>query len=336
MDVLLTLDYEMCNGLDSGTVQNCLITPTEELLKIIDKYNFKATFFIDTCFLIRLRQLKDNHVELERDWNLITQQISKLATEGHDIELHLHPNWYNATYVGGRWNSVMDDYKLSDMTSEEVDSMFSQGIKLLESLTKKKVVAFRAGAYCIQTLKNYPDLYRKYGIKIDSSVNRYHSVKTEKWEWFDYTTIPSKYQYFFSSDVCVEDSNGDLIEVSIPSHRISFLKKYVSRYKMSKITLSRKPWGDGKASVGGALYSCFKKRWVRFIAHLKPIYIVASIDSVGSYYLDSIYMKEKKAGNYLLIMGHPKCFTPFSLRYFEKFLNERSSEFTNIAINTFL
>jgi len=335
MDVLLTLDYEMCNGLDSGTVQNCLITPTEELLKVLDKYNFKATFFVDTCFLIRLKQLKDSYPELEKDWDLITNQISRLAKEGHDIELHLHPNWYNATYIEGKWHSIMDDYKLSDMSPEVVDSMFSEGINLLESLTRQKVVAFRAGAYCLQTLKNYPDIFRKHGIKIDSSVNRYHSTKTEKWEWYDYMNIPSKYKYHFCNDVCVEDSNGDLIEVSIPSHNISFVNNYIARYRISKSSLSRKPWGDGKASVGGALYTGFKKLWVRIKAHLKPIFIVASIDSSSSYYLDSIYKKEKKAGYYLLIMGHPKCLTPFSLRLFDEFLDKRSCGFTNVVINMF-
>jgi len=41
MNILITLDYELFNGEKSGSVNNSLITPMQELLKVLDKYNFK-------------------------------------------------------------------------------------------------------------------------------------------------------------------------------------------------------------------------------------------------------------------------------------------------------
>lgn len=332
-DILLTLDYEMCNGISSGTVQNCLITPTEELLKVLDKHNFKATFFVDTCFLNRLKKETELHSELLVDYNKIINQLKRLSENGHDLQLHLHPNWYNAIYEGGKWTSIMDDYKLSDMPSNIIDEMFQDGIGLLQSISCKPVIAFRAGAYCIQTFKDFHKTFAKYGIKIDSSVNRNRKAMTEKWEWFDFTDIPSKYFYRFSSDVSRCEENGPLIEISIPNYRLSLFTNYINRFKTKQSKFSTKPWGDGSSSVGGALYGGVKRFWIKLFAHFRPIYACASIDSTGANYLNYIFEKENNSCNYMLIMGHPKCLTQFSLNRFDMFLRKHKGAYSNKTIS---
>src|SRR5574344_1713483 len=103
MNIYLTLDYELFMGVNSGSVQNCLITPTNKLIEMMDKYKIKATFFVDGCYLLRLKELKDKYEKLNQDWKNITDQLSRLSSEGHDIELHIHPQWYDAKYVKGKW-----------------------------------------------------------------------------------------------------------------------------------------------------------------------------------------------------------------------------------------
>lgn len=332
-DILLTLDYEMCNGISSGTVQNCLITPTEELLKVLDKHNFKATFFVDTCFLNRLKKETELHSELLVDYYKIINQLKRLSEDGHDLQLHLHPNWYNAIYEGGKWTSIMDDYKLSDMPSKIIDELFKDGIKLLQSISGKPVIAFRAGAYCIQTYKEFHKTFSKFGIKIDSSVNRNRKAETEKWEWFDFTDIPSKYSYRFSSDVTKYDENGSLVEISIPNYRLSYFMKYIYCFKSKLSKISTRPWGDGSSSVGGALYGGAKRFWVKLIAHCRPIYTCASIDSTGANYLNYIFEREKISGNYMLVMGHPKCLTQYSLNRFDEFLRNQKGTYNSKTIS---
>ena len=161
MRTLLTLDYELFNGLNSGTVQNCLITPTEELLKVLDKHGFKATFFVDTVFLNRLTSLKSDIPALQNDWNLIERQLKRLSNRGHQLQLHLHPQWFNAKYENGKWESVLTDYKLSDMREEEVELMFIEGCRLIQQVCGGSPIAFRAGAYCLQTFSETRNaLYR--------------------------------------------------------------------------------------------------------------------------------------------------------------------------------
>ena len=333
MDIILTLDYELFNGKQSGSVQNCLLKPTNELIKVLDRHEFKATFFVDVCFLLKLKSLSSGFLELERDWKAVYSQIKQLSDNGHDIELHMHPNWHRATYSDGVWSSNVDDYKLSDMPVNAANSFFRDGIELLSSIIEKPIRAFRAGAYCLQTYKQYPDIFRNYGIEIDSSVFRYRSAKTEKWEWYDYTKIPSEYTYRFDNDVCEKVNSGSFCEVSIPNYRVSHLSKVLTLVQRREDNELTRPWGDGKSSVGGALYSKPKKYLSKVINFMKPQYRVASIDGLAADFLKALYKEEKKrGGSYFMVMGHPKLFTPRSLNDFDIFLTDMEGKYHNKTI----
>ena len=52
MNIYFTFDYELFFGSNSGTIENCIVKPTNELIKIANKYNVKFTFFVDSGFLI--------------------------------------------------------------------------------------------------------------------------------------------------------------------------------------------------------------------------------------------------------------------------------------------
>lgn len=329
IDFYITLDYELYNGLKSGTVQNCLITPTYELLRVLDKYKIRAVFFVDACFLLRLRELSGIYFNLQKEYYLITRQIQELSLKGHDIQLHLHPNWYRASFDGNNWVSVMDDYKLSDIPKDVAERLINDGTILLKEITGKDVIAFRAGAYCLQTYKDYPTVFRKYGIFIDSSVNRNKTVKTEKWEWYDFSNIPKEYTYRYSFDVCKKDEKGDCIEFSIPNYRVSFFMKLKTRLLLKGESSSLRMWGDGKSSVGGALYKGIKKYYYRIKARLIPQRYPASIDGVNVCYLDYFFTRELHNKGYFMIMGHPKCFSPFSLKTLEFFLKKHRQYLNN-------
>ena len=336
MKVLLTLDYELFNGLEGGTVQNCIIKPTEKLCEVLDKYNFKATFFVDVCFLLRLQVLKAENFELEKDWGAIVKQLTWLSNRGHDLELHIHPNWYRSSFQNGLWSSVIEDYKLSDIPKDVAARIFKNGALLLEEITGKKTVAFRAGAYCLQTFDSYSDTFKDNGIKIDSSVFRNRSAKTDKWEWYDYTSIPAEYSYLFSDDVCKKQEKGCYVEVSIPSYRMSAVQYLGYKYKTGKMPASLlKRWGDGKTSIGGALLPWPQRIMNRIKRTISSRLVSASIDGTSVSYLDSLYKKEQKNGDYFLIMGHPKLLTPYSISGLADFLRNNIESIENVTIDSF-
>ena len=71
--ILITLDYELFFGKNTGTVENSLIIPTTILTDICAKYSVPLTFFVDAGYLIALERCFDNHSILQRDFNLISK-----------------------------------------------------------------------------------------------------------------------------------------------------------------------------------------------------------------------------------------------------------------------
>ena len=58
MNIFLTYDYELFFGESTGSVDKCMIEPTNQLLKIAKEFNIKMTFFVDVGYLIKLKASK--------------------------------------------------------------------------------------------------------------------------------------------------------------------------------------------------------------------------------------------------------------------------------------
>ena len=321
MKVLVTLDYELFNGKEGGTVTNCLINPMDAFLSTIDKHNVKITVFVDACFLLRLKELKEDDHNIKGDWEKVTENLRQLAETGHSIQLHLHPQWLKAKAIDGRWYSDLSLYKLSDLTEAESLELFKKGCTIIEEVTGIKPVAFRAGDYCAQTFKGLPQALRENGIIIDSSVLRGKSSKNER-EWFDYSKIPDEYFYKFNNSVDVKDEEGIFLEISIPTYPHSLTEIYYRKKKVGRLGEITKSWGDGTSSTGTQLMSSREK--VLHILHMltKSNRMSASVDGISATFLDEIYrLERKKKSPYMLIMGHPKTFTPYYLDLFDSFLD---------------
>lgn len=330
MNIYLTLDYELFMGVNSGSVQNCLITPTNKLIEMMDKYKIKATFFVDGCYLLRLKELKDKYEKLNQDWKNITDQLSRLSSEGHDIELHIHPQWYDAKYVKGKWVTNRKYYKLSDFSKTDAAIIFKESKSVLYNITGIEPVAFRAGGYSIQSA-DYVSLFRSNNIKIDSSVLRNKKTKKTDLQFYNYSELPSKNIYRFSDNIINEKQDGEFIEASISTLRISFLKYIIFVFVKSFYLLQRniyyKTWGDGIGSIGvtkgGKRISLKHRIHYLFSSHVKSL----TIDNFNAYFLINNYKYFKKTGkDDQLIIGHPKALSPYSISVLENFICQTKSD----------
>jgi hypothetical protein len=104
--LLFTFDYELFLGEKSGTVQQCLVTPTDQLIFCLDKYAFKAIFFIDTVYILHLKEIAEKHTAAKTDLDSIINQLVKIVKSGHEIHPHIHPHWMDAIYhpESNEWN----------------------------------------------------------------------------------------------------------------------------------------------------------------------------------------------------------------------------------------
>ena len=318
MNILLTFDYELFFGDSSGSVEKCMLQPTEDLLAIARGNEVVYTFFVDVGYLIASKK----YPELDAEREHIEAQIQLMVKEGHSVQLHVHPHWEKAEWKEGQWHSnTSGNYKLSDFSEEEAHSIIEKYKQVLELITGKTIFAFRAGGWCIQPFSHIQNAFRASGLSVDSSVIPGGFLMTDDYH-VDFTNAPRKSRYNFQKDVCIEVENGDFTEFPISSLRYSplfFWKLYIlGRLLPAK----HKMIGDGKfLSQGG------RKRSV--LTTYTDYHV-----STDGYYASKLSSGLQKSINLkfneMVVIGHPKGNTSYSLSKLKNFieLNQNNHCFT--------
>ncbi|MBT3520319.1 MAG: polysaccharide deacetylase family protein [Gammaproteobacteria bacterium] len=311
--ILITLDYELFFG-KSGSTDKCIVEPTERLLSILDKHNIKVSFFVDSGYILKLKEYMQNFDVLKKDYDLITQQIQKLSKEGHDIQLHIHPHWEDSIYDGKQWVFNTNRYKLSDFSEIEIDDVVRRYSIVLEEITNIKPTVFRAGGWCIQPFDKMANALKKYGIRIDSTVY-YNGKNTTPEKSFDFTDASQKDNWRFSNDPLIEEEDGCFLEIPISAVK-------TTPFFYFKFIFNKLFGGDNHKAIGdGSAITNSKKQILELL--LKPSYSVASIDGYKASLLNRCAKQNKEQ---LVLIGHPKAFTPFSLNSLETFISTRRND----------
>ena len=102
---------------------------------------------------ITFRRFENEQSELRvlaDEWENVVRETFR---QGHDIQLHIHPQWQNAQYQHGRWN-LTSDWSILNYSRETALQMLQGGKEYLENLLKDidpnyRCVSFRSGAWCI-------------------------------------------------------------------------------------------------------------------------------------------------------------------------------------------
>ncbi len=313
MNIFITLDYELFFGTKSGTANNCIINPTDRLLKVTDKYNVKCVFFVDAGYLVKLKELSKKFKTLLKDYELVSTQIRKLADNGHEIQLHIHPHWEDAIFDGESWSFDLTRYRLDAFNENEVLDIFFNYKSILEEISGKSIFAYRAGGWCIQPFPLIKKAMIKNKICIDSTIY-YKGKNVTPAQWFDFSKTKDLDTWRFEDDPCIENKKGTFLEVPIAYKKLSplFFWKFAIMKKIGGA--KHKSFGDGFASPR------FKKHIIKLL--LKNSFSVVSIDGYKTNFLRKAYFyyKKQKKNNFVMI-GHPKAFTEYSLSKLDKFLN---------------
>lgn len=318
MNVYFTFDYELFFGPKSGTVQNCIIKPTNELIKIAEKYGVKFVFFVDSGFLLKLQEYKEKYSILEKDYNDIVEQLEYLHKTGHDIQLHVHPHWEDSYFDGKKWVIDTSRYRLHQFAENEIDNIIYRYKKVLTEIVGNKVFAFRAGGWCIQPFAKIKNALKKHNVWLDSTVYR-NGVNLSTTHYFDFRGAPKKDNWKFENDPLIEDANGFFTEIPISSQRLSplFFWKFAITRKIP--TKKHKMFGDG-IPVGSPSSSILKML-------TSYSYSVVSCDGYKSSTLKRAYKNAKKdKQNHFVVIGHPKALSYYAINKIDNFLSKYSEE----------
>lgn len=297
-----------------------MIEPTERLLRIAEGKNIHYTFFVDVGYLIQAGK----HEVHQEDVKRVEDQIKGLIDKGHDVQLHIHPHWEKSIWKDGRWYfATRDYYKLSDFSKEESADIVRKYKVYIDNLIGRKTTTFRAGGWCIQPFDHLKEVFEEVGIKMDTTIIPGDYMQTDSYA-IDFRDAPLKSRYKFNIDPLIEEE-GAFTEYPIGSLRYSPLF-FWRLYGLGRMFPSRhKMMGDGTfLSQGG------RKKRVLFSY------------TEGHISTDGYFSSKLNAGlnryqnlefNDLVIIGHPKGCTEFSLKKLKEFVERNHKKHNFISFH---
>lgn len=317
MDLFLTYDYELFFGEPTGTVEKCIIEPTDLLRGISKRTGAKMVFFVDTGYLKQLEHFKDDFPQVKHEYDLVKNQIESLVAEGHDCQLHIHPHWEDCSHNGEKWIMVTDRYKLVDFSDEDIERIVLEYKEILTRWTGKPVHSYRAGGWCLQPFNRISNAFKKAGLKLDSTVFPGGKFTAGNY-YYDFTNSPKKSIWKFEDDLCEENEAGSFWEYPISNYKYSplfFWRLFgLGRLKPDQ----HKPIGDGYPMASPGL----RKKMLT-----KGMNLSASVDGYFVTKLNQVVRKNTARGyKETVIIGHPKACTHFALRKLEQFIEQNKNK----------
>ena len=169
----LTHDWEL-RGDGSGDIEEIQFAPLRRLLEIYAKFGARTTILPDLMQQIRFRRLEAEHSELKPLADAWDEQVREAFRQGHDIQLHIHPQWLNGQYENGRWQ-LDGSWSILNYERDIAFAMLADGKEYLENLLQPidsayRCLAFRAGALAAAPSDHLLRSLVSLGIKLDVSI----------------------------------------------------------------------------------------------------------------------------------------------------------------------
>lgn len=324
--LLITFDYELFLGKRSGSVENCLIKPTKQILQVLRKYNQKAFFFIDTTYILRLSEVKNQYQNASTDYDRICEQLIELAQAGHWLFHHIHPHWLDAHYMPelNEWNlSNNHRFVFSSINNNEKDKIFNFSNDFLnqiylEANINKQPNGFRAGGLFIEPFSEFIPYFKMFKIKNEFSVVP-NTFRNDDRFSYDFRGSPINRSYSFKDRINTENTEGDFAEYPISLLEIRGFSKFQNSiiFRLNSKKSEFQIFGDGN-SFGHKVKSSKLKKRIEDIFVMK---LPASIEFLNQGNI-SCYMSFMKKNNYFHLLSHPKLLTPISIKMFDRFLEK--------------
>lgn len=212
---ILTVDYEI-GGNGRGTLRDYVLDPARLLKSLVDRHGAKLVLFVEALELERIGQAGADEALEE-----VREQVRALHREGHEIALHLHPQWYNARRENGGW--VLDDgeYNLCSLPRERIRTIVEAGLRALRDVLGDPgfvPLSFRSGNWLMQPSGPVAEILAGQGLRVDSSV--FKGGRQRKWGMDYLPALRNGWYWKFSADVNKPDPSGVLLEIPIHSRMV--------------------------------------------------------------------------------------------------------------------
>lgn len=171
--LIFTLDYEVY-GTGAGEPRSLMLEPTSQLLALFNEYGVKLTIMAEVAEILAFKR-QDG---FQRIAAAIEKQLRATLAEGHDVQLHLHPAWFNARHDGQSWQLDFSEYSLVSLPKQRIDRYIKLGRDYIEDLARPirpgyRCIAFRAGNWLMQPSGNVVAALEGNDFVYDTSVFKY-------------------------------------------------------------------------------------------------------------------------------------------------------------------
>jgi len=318
MQIYLTFDYELYFGEQSGSVEKCILEPTQMLTEMANRQGIKLCQFVDIGFLIRMQEELKKFPSLNKDYSALCFQLESLWKSGHDLQLHIHPHWEDSFYDGNKWVCKVDRYKLGDFHDAEISDICQRYTKrLIEFTGPNEIYTFRAGGWCIQPFSKLKKALHENGIRVDSSVFNNGHYESELYQ-YDFRGAPLKSKWKFSDDPIIENEEGEFLELPISSIHNSPLF-YWRLFLLGRLNpYMHKPLGDGFPVPAPGQRFKMLTRWT---------HNTVSVDGYNANLLWRAHRQhQRKNKNEMVVIGHPKALSRYGLKALEQFIIDKKAK----------
>lgn len=224
IECIFTIDYEIY-GNGTGALKELVYEPTERLLQVFEKWDARLVNYVEVA---EFEQIQNAGTDAAID--LVNRQVKEMHRRGHEIALHLHPQWYNARFERGQWQLDYAEYNLCTLPQPRIAEIVDRAVDHLACMvddSQFRPLSFRAGNWLFQPTQNAAKELSRRGLRIDSSVFKGGLQRNHH---LDYRlALRNGYYWPFSSNVNEPDPMGQWLELPIHAEMVRPWKMATSK-----------------------------------------------------------------------------------------------------------
>jgi hypothetical protein len=230
----LSFDHELSLGGTDDYAKN-LFVPTDRLLALARELSVPITLFTDVACAMRFESW-----DADRFFVPYRDQLTRAIAAGHDVQLHIHPHWFDSYYIDGAFRPSTT-FGLGEFATrpwpDNIEGIIKRAATFLAELTSSADRTFRCLAYRAGGFNLAPETARivqallDNGIVIDSSIAKGFFFESNI-SSVDFRSMPSNANWFIAPEGPLNiAADAGLFEVPIASRPRTLLNNVPHLFK---------------------------------------------------------------------------------------------------------